>query len=247
MMEYALITGGASGIGYELARQFARHGYGLLLTGSNRARLETAKAALTAEFSVPVHTFPFNLALPGSAKLLHSAIQSDGFAYSALVNNAGYGIAGAAEMLDPCEEEQMLQLNIITLLELSKLFLIARKGQGGYLLNVSSTGAFQPGPYTASYFASKAFVLHYSDAIRYEVRKTGLRVCTLCPGSTRTGFFAREGRETPKNAMSAEIVARYAYQRLMAGKRLAVPGLGNRLLRRLPSGIKMSFIARMKK
>lgn len=114
-------------------------------------------------------------------------------------------------------------------------------------LDVSSTGAFQPGPYTSTYYASKVFVLSYSRAIRYEAKKKGVQVCTLCPGATKTNFFVREEKKIPKGAMTAERVATYAYKKFMKNKEIIVPGIINKILRLMPIRFKMMFVAKIKK
>lgn len=127
---------------------------------------------------------------------------------SLLGNNAEYGLVGATEKIDFCNDENMMVLNMISLVELCKLFLPHMyKNRHGGILNVSSTGAFQPGPFTSTYFASKAFVLGYSKVIRLEAEKYNVHVCTLCPGATKTNSFAREGTDLPKTSMPADEVA----------------------------------------
>jgi short-subunit dehydrogenase len=120
------------------------------------------------------------------------------------------------------------------------------KRKQGKILNVASIGGFQPGPYTSTYFASKAFVINYSRAIRFEARKQNVDVCVLCPGTTKTDFFRKEGVETPSNAMSAEKVAQYAYLKFLKNKEIIIPGFTNRILLLLPTIIKMFGIAHKK-
>lgn len=247
MIEYALITGGSSGIGYALANVFAQHGYGLALASSNAQRLEQAAAVLSRAASVPIRTFPVDLSSEGAAKKLYSAVKEADLNPLVLVNNAGFGLVGPAEQIPLERDAALLRLNILSLTALCKLFLpdLYRRGEG-YILNVASTGAFQPGPYTASYFASKSYVLSYSRAIGYEAKSHGVRVCALCPGSTRTEFFRKEGMPVPSLAMTADAVARNAYRSLMRGRSTAVPGLLNQLIRAVPSEVKLRFVARMK-
>ncbi|WP_409015782.1 SDR family NAD(P)-dependent oxidoreductase [Anaerostipes caccae] len=198
-MEYVLITGGTSGIGYELARVFAQNGFGILIAASNSEKLSMAKNSLSEEFHTEVETYKKDLSKFGAAEELYKEITGGHSEISVLVNNAGYGLKGETQNIGIEEDRNMLILNMMTLAELTKLFLKDRYQKGsGKVLNVSSTGAFQPGPYTSSYFASKAFVLSYSRAVRYEAAKHGIQVCTLCPGDTKTGFFQREGAKTPK-------------------------------------------------
>ncbi len=246
-MEYVLITGGTSGIGYELARCFAQHDKNLIIVSSNSERLAQTKIALEKEYNISVKIYEQDLAKAGSASDLYNKIKAEKLAVSILVNNAGFGLVGGTENIDFNLDEKLLTLNIISLVELSKHFITDMYQKGhGKILNVASTGAFQPGPYTSTYFASKAFVLNYSQAIRYEARHKNVQVCTVCPGSTRTEFFAKEGVATPKHAMTAEAVAMYTYKKFMRNKAIIIPGLINKILRILPQGFKMKMVAGMK-
>lgn len=246
-MEYVIVTGGTSGIGLELARVFAQNGYNLLLVSSNNERLLQTKQKLQNEFTVKILTYQQDLSKTGAALELYNRIKEDRIDISILVNNAGFGLAGASEEIDFVRDERMMILNVISLVELCKLFLadFYRKGKGK-ILNVASTGAFQPGPYTSTYYGSKVFVLYYSRAIRFEAAKKGVQVCTLCPGATRTNFFAQEGVKVPDTAMSAEEVAEYSYKKLMANKAVIVPGLINKLMKLFPMRPKMKMIAKIK-
>ena len=155
---------------------------------------------------------------------------------------------GATEEVDFQKDRGLMILNMISLTELCKLFLRDMyQRKRGKILNIASTGAFQPGPYTATYYASKSYVLSYSRAIRREAKKKGVQICTLCPGTTDTEFFHKTGRETPKGAMSPEKTAEYAYRKLMRNKEIAVPGIINQFLRIFPVKIKIFFVALMKK
>ena len=246
-MKYVLITGGTSGIGFELAKKFARDNYGVVIVSSNSEKLEKAKKELENEFGIKVFTYQQDLGNLGAAVQLYNRIKEDNISVSILVNNAGIGLVGPTDIIDLQRDESMLILNVINLVELCKLYISDMYRQGsGKILNVSSFGAFQPGPYTSTYFASKAFVLSYSRAIRYEARKKGVQVCTLCPSATKTNFFDQEGTETPPSAMTAESVARVAYKRFMKNKNITIPGLVNRIKRWIPVKFKMMFVARMK-
>ena len=246
-MEYVLITGGTSGIGYELARCFARDGYAIVIVGSKEAKLEKAKESLLKEYSVPIIAYEQDLSQVGSAKSLYDKLIRDQIPISILVNNAGFGLIGPTDKLDLHQDEKMMYLNMITLVDLCKLFLedMYKKGRGK-ILNVSSSGAFQPGPYTSTYFASKSFVLSYSRAIRCEAKKYGVQVVTLCPGTTKTNFFKRAGVKTPRWAMLPEKVASCGYIGLMRNKAIIVPGVMNKVLRYIPTNIKMHFVGKIK-
>lgn len=246
-MNYVLITGGTSGIGLELARNFARDGYGIIIVSSSSERLEKARKKLENEFNIDVLTYQEDLGKIGAAMGLYNKIKEDNINISVLVNNAGFGLVGSTDKIDFKRDESMLILNVISLVELCKLFISDMYKQGyGKILNVSSTGAFQPGPYTSTYFGSKAFVLSYSRAIRYEAKEKGVQVSTLCPGATKTNFFSQEGKETPKNAMTAEDVAKYAYKRFMKNKEITVSGLVNKIKNWFPVKFKMMIVAKMK-
>jgi len=246
-MEYALVTGGTSGIGYELARCFAADGYGIVLVSSNETNLNSVKEKFQKEFDIRVQTIVQDLSRPKAALMVHSQIKEMGIYVTALVNCAGFGTVGPTDKIDAQKDEAMLQLNVISLVEMCKLFLpdMYRAGNGG-ILNVASTGAFQPGPYTSTYYASKSFVLSYSRAIRYEAARHNVNVSTLCPGTTRTEFFKKEGMKTPFYAVSAKSVARYAYRRYNKNREVIVPGIMNKLMRILPIKIKVAGIAKMK-
>lgn len=247
-MKNVLITGGTSGIGYELARCFAKNKYGVILVSSNINRLNKSKELLETEYHISIRVYEQDLSQVGGAKELFNKVKKDNLSVDVLVNNAGYGLAGPTEEIDFIKDEKLMILNDINLVELCKLFLpdmYSRKQ--GKILNISSTGAFQPGPYTSTYFASKAFVLSYSRGIRYEAKKRGVSVSILCPGATKTNFFKQEGKDTPASAMLPEKVANYAYKGLMRNKEIIIPGMINKLIKSLvPTRIKMNVVAKMK-
>ncbi len=246
--KYALVTGAAGGIGFELARCAAGDGYSLIIVGSNEDRLKTAQKSLESEFPVNVVALVQDLSVPGSAEALYGEVEKRGLDVVCLVNNAGFGTIGPAETIPLDKDERMLTLNVITPTELCKLFLPQMyQKHSGKILNIASTGAFNPGPYTGSYFASKSYVLSYTKALRYEAKSRGVQVSALCPGTTRTRFFEKEGMDTPVWAMSPESVARAGWRGLRAGCGVIVPGMMNKLIRLVPSGIKTFFTAQMKK
>ena len=235
-MNYVLITGATGGIGYELAKIFALKGYGLILISSNENRLKETKERLRSQFSVPIYIFEQDLTKLGAAQRIYDMVISKQIRISILVNNAGCGLVGATEQIDLQQDEDMLIMNVINLVELSKLFLRKMFQYGsGKILNVTST-----------YFASKAFVLSYSRAIRYEAKSKGVQIASLCPGATKTNFFTKEGTNTPVNAMPAKLVAEIAYKGLNANKEIIIPGVRNKILRIVPLKLKMYFVAHMK-
>lgn len=245
----ALITGASSGIGLAFTRKCAEEGYHLILTASQEERLQWEKEALLRwKPELVVDIYAEDLAQPGSAERLYGRIVADGQRIDLLVNNAGFGMTGAAHTLGMEREREMLQLLVVTSTELCKLFLpgmYARRA--GIILNVASVGAFQPGPYTASYYAAKSYLYQYSRAIRLEAAKQGVQVNTLCPGTTKTRFFQREGKQTPIWAMPPKRVVEIAWRGLERNDAVIVPGLLNQLIRFLPSAWKARGVALLKK
>jgi len=247
-MAQVLITGGSSGIGLELAKKFASDGYEIILAASNEERLLAAKRIIEDSYNVSVSIYVFDLAKHGEAEKLYNTVKVDGYVIDVLVNNAGIGTIGATEQIHIEKDDALMILNMMTPVVLTKLFLqdmYARKS--GRILNVCSTGAYQPGPYTATYYASKSFLLSYTKAVRFEAKQYGVSVCALCPGTTDTGFFERADSKTPKGAMSAEQVASYAYKHFMRGKAEIIPGLRFRMMKLCPVPIKTAVIAWVKR
>lgn len=244
-----LITGGTSGIGLALAKQFVRNGYHLVLVASDKGRLAKAKILLKRiNPDSRIMLVCQDLSVEGAAYRVYQKVQQANVSVDILVNNAGFGLVGEAVNHDVGQEEAMLRLNIQTVTQLCELFLkeMYQKGKGK-LLNVASVGAFMPGPYTAAYYASKAYVASYSRAIRYEAAKKGVQVCTLYPGTTRTAFFNRAGSGTPFWAMSPDRVAQTAYEGLQKNKEMIIPGVLNRLLCFVPVRWKLAGVALIKR
>lgn len=252
-MKYALITGGTSGIGFAMAGEFLERGYGVIIASSSRKNLAIAKRKLEVRKSKIVKntryiiTIEQDLSVPDGAQKLYHKAKSIGVDIEILVNNAGFGLMGGTESIRIRDDKRMIQLNVTSVVCLCKLFLRDMYENGrGKILNVASTGAFQPGPYTSTYFAGKSFVYSYSRAIRQEAAKRGVVVSTLCPGTTRTKFFEKAGQKTPIWAMSAEKTAKIAVDGLMKNKGVIVPGVINNILRIVPSGVKMYFVEMLK-
>ena len=243
-----LITGGSSGIGLELAKQFAADDYEIILAASNADRLLKAKKTIEDCYHVPVSTYVFDLEKFGMAEKLYEAVKADGHVIDVLVNNAGIGTIGATEQIPLVKDEALMMLNMVTPVVLTKLFLKDMyERKAGKILNVCSTGAYQPGPYTATYYASKSFLLSYTKAVRFEAKQHGVSVCALCPGTTDTGFFTRADSKTPKGAMSAEKVASYAYKHFMRDKAEIIPGVSFRLMKLCPVSVKTAVVAWVKR
>lgn len=231
-----LVTGASGGIGAELARQFAAHGHDLALVARSADRLE--KLAQDIADHAPARraplVVPLDLADPEAGEQLSRALDEAGASVEILVNNAGYGLAGDARDLDRVEQLGMIDLNIRALLDLTLRFLPQVVAAQGGVLNVASTAAFQPGPGMAVYYATKAFVLSFSEALAQELKGEGVTVTALCPGPTLTGFQERAGFDssmllTRMASMSASDVAAAGYAALMAGERVAIPGLVNKV------------------
>ena len=233
--ERALITGGSVGIGAALAEVFAAHGHNLVLVSRGVEKLEARGRAIGQQFGVDVVCVPEDLADPQGAGRLHEAVTARGLDIHYLVNNAGSGLYGKFATTDLAAELKMIQLNATSVVELTKRFLpamIARRG--GRILNVASTAAFVPGPWMSVYYATKAFVLSFSEAIDYELKASGVTVTVLCPGPTESEFKVRAGSERSRLfeafLMEAPRVARAGYEGMMKGKAVVIPGLRNKLV-----------------
>ena len=232
----ALITGASSGIGAALAPLFARDGWHLVLVARTVAPMEALAAQLADAHGVTVTVIRSDLSLTGAAPRLAGEVQARGIVVDALVNNAGFGLHGDYASTDSAEESRMLAVNVVALTELTKALLPGMLARGhGRIMNVGSIGSFVPGPLMAVYYASKAYVLSYSEALAEELAGTGVTVTALCPGLTHTGFQARAGLPVGASmAGDVEKVARDGFAAMMRGTRVVVPGLLNRLAVTLP-------------
>src|SRR5262245_42213266 len=231
-----LITGASSGIGAALARVFAAHGHDLALVALPDPQLEALADEIAA--SGPLRprplTLPLDLTQRDAGLRIADALASLGAEPAFVVNCAGFGLVGAAAELDAAEQLAMVDLNVRALTDLSLRFTDSLVRHRGGLLNVASVSAFLPGPGMAVYNATKAFVLSLSEALHRELGGRGVRVTALCSGPVPTRFQRRAGIRAalPRVlACSPEFVAREAFAGLMAGKRVVVPGTGNKLLR----------------
>ncbi len=235
MSKTVLITGASAGIGRELAFEFARHGYGLILVARRKARLEELSEEVRAKFPVQVTVIGQDLGLAGSAEQLYETVSQAGLSTGVLVNNAGFGIRGTFEENDADAEEKMIVLNILTLTKLTRLFgLQMAVNGGGTIINIASTAAFQPVPYFGVYAATKAYVMSFSRAVDFEWRKKNVRVLTVCPGPTETEFGSVAGVDVKTTAFTGSVpdgkdLARFIYASFQSGKSLSIHGLMNRL------------------
>ncbi|MBN2004405.1 MAG: SDR family oxidoreductase [Anaerolineae bacterium] len=231
----ALVTGASGGIGYELGKLFAADGFNLVLVARSEDKLNALATELQNTHGVEVTVLAKDLSDPAAPTEIYEALQSQAITVDALINNAGYGIHGAQIETATSDELNMLQLNIIALTHLTRLFLPAMVERGaGHIMNVGSTASFQPCPLMATYGASKAYVLNFTDALAEEMRGTGVRVTALCPGVTRTGFQARANvgamRLLRGPSMTAQQVAAIGYRGLLRGRRVVIPGFFNQLI-----------------
>jgi short-subunit dehydrogenase len=232
----ALITGASTGIGVDLAESFARDGYNLILTARTESALREVANRIASAHGVKATPIAQDLGQIGGGAQLAAAIQQQHLRVDVLVNNAGYGHAGAFSESDSASELGMIDLNVRALVELTHIYwpsMLASKTGG--VLNVASTAAFQPGPLMAIYYASKAFVLSFSEALWEEARGTGVRVSCLCPGPTVSNFRARAGTDKKKlsragTPMSSASVAELGYRAWKNNKRVEVTGLRNRVM-----------------
>ena len=234
VMAYFVVTGASSGIGEAMCEVLAREGHSLILVARRRPLLETLKQRLEKYSGCQVVVMPADLSNLEELQNLYEACLA--YDVIGLVNNAGYGLYGEFLELDILDEFNMIDLNVKSVHYLTKLFLQRFVEQNrGYLLNVSSTAAFQSGPLMATYYASKGYVLQLTEAIAKElaVKNSPVIVSALCPGPVDTGFQQRANIKVAKSLMkvpTAHEVATYAYQQWMKGKILIIPGCSNRLL-----------------
>lgn len=230
----AVVTGASSGIGAAFAAQLARDGYDVTIVARNRARLEAEAKQLRKEGAIAVAVIAADLTDAGDLQRVAKRLAEER-GLDLLVNNAGFGTTGAFARLDPATEEEEIRLNVVALVRLTRTALPRMITRGhGAIINVSSLAAFQPGPYTATYGATKAFVNSFTEALHEELRGTGVRVQALCPGFTRTAFQKRAGIDVSQIPsfvwMSPEAVVEASLAGLKRDEVVCVPGLANRAL-----------------
>lgn len=232
----ALITGASAGIGKAMAPLFARDGHDLVLVARGKDRLEALAAELQAAHRVTAHVIAADLTDPAAPFQIFEETQRRGLTIDFLVNNAGFGSNGPFLDLSLPREAEMVEVNCAALLKLTHFYAGPMRARGfGRVLNIASTAGFQPGPYMATYYASKAFVVSFSEALAHELRDTGVTVTCHCPGATHTEFAAKAGNDKSRlfqqpGVASAEAVAAHAYTAMMRGKALAIHGALNALL-----------------
>jgi uncharacterized protein len=232
MRPITLITGASAGIGAELARVFAEHGHELVLVARREDRLEALAAEIAALGRPRPTVLTADLERRDAVALIAAELTARGLEPAIVVNNAGFGLAGAAAELDRDEQLAMIDLNVRALTELSLAFVESLARHGGGILNVASVAALLPGPGMAVYYASKAYVLSFTEALHRELSRHGIRVTALCPGPVPSEFQARAGLQQGNAermfALPAARVAQIGYRGFMRGKRVVVAGTGNR-------------------
>ena len=235
-MSTALITGASGGIGYELAKLFARDHYDLVLVARSGPKLAQFADELRSQHGINVKTIASDLTLPNAPQALYEDVRRGGIHIDVLVNNAGYGLMGNFAELPLMDDIGMIQLNVTALTVLTKLFLQPMlERRSGRILNVASTAGFQAGPLMAVYYATKSYVILFSEGIASELEGTGVTVTCLCPGATETGFASRAGNDKTVlfkkvKPMNAVTVAGDGYRGMLAGKTLVISGFRNWLV-----------------
>lgn len=234
MKQTALITGASAGLGRDFARLFAADGHDVILVARRRQRLDELAAELETAHGTGVTVIDADLAQPGAARRIHEEVERRGLQVDFLVNNAGFGGTGAFVATEPGRDARMIEVNVTALVELTHLFLPPMVARGrGRVLNIGSTAGFQPGPFMATYYASKAFVNSFTEALAYELRGSGVTATLSCPGATDTEFAGHAGNDKSLlfrlGAANSATVARGAYRAMMAGRSRVVHGLTNKL------------------
>ncbi len=229
----ALITGASAGIGAALAGVFADNGHALVLVARRAPQLKMLADKIEERGHARPHVIAIDLALPDAAARIEDELRESGLEPRFVVNNAGFGLMGAAASLDRKQQLSMIDVNVRVLTDLSLRFVESLARHNGGILNVASVASFMPGPGMAVYHATKAYVLSFSEALHRELAHRGVRVTALCPGPVETEFMARAG--IPENhfphllSRTALRVARDGYDGLMRGKRVVLPGSGNKI------------------
>jgi short-subunit dehydrogenase len=233
--QLALVTGASSGFGVDFARQLAAHGASLVLVARRAEQLNAVAAEIKKEYAVSVQTIVMDLAVPDAPQALYDQLQQQGMHVNVLVNNAGFGVYGEFAGVPWASEKAMLDINIIALTHLTKLFLpdmLARKS--GYILQVASIGAYQPSPMYGSYSAAKAYVLMMGEALNYELRHSGVSVTVVSPGVASTEFLKVSGQTTTLYQrlmmMDSPSVARIGIESMLRRRPSVVPGMLNSLV-----------------
>jgi short-subunit dehydrogenase len=246
----ALVTGASSGIGLELAKLLARDGHDLVLVARTGAKLAELGEQLREAHGISTKVMPKDLVDPAAPTGIASRLEADGIAVSVLVSSAGFADHGRFAEADLAKQLDMIQVNVTALTQLTGLLLPGMISRGeGRILNLASTAAFQPGPLMSVYYATKAYVLSFSEALANELEGTGVTVTALCPGPTRTGFQERaaleESKLVPDGLMSPEEVAAAGYAAMLQGKSVEIPGFRHWAGAQLPRFVPRRTAARI--
>jgi short-subunit dehydrogenase len=249
MKPVTLITGGSAGIGAAFGREFARRGHTVVLAARREPALARVADAIAADGLPRPHVLPIDLGRSNAGVHLAGSLSARGFEPAIVVNNAGFGLRGSADTLDRNEQLAMVDLNIRALTDLSLRFTDSMRRHNGGIINMASVAAFFPGPGMAVYYASKAYVLSFSEALHQELKPQGIRVTVVCPGPVPTEFQSIAGLDAggmPKLlTRTAERIARDAYDGFMAGQRLVVPGFPNRIATLLPRFLPRALVLKL--
>ncbi len=239
MKEYILITGASSGIGYEMAKQLASKNYNLLLVARSEDKLQKLQQELTVQYKIEVEYLLYDLSEPNSAQDLYNHIKQKNYLVTGLINNAGFGDYGNFTEMPLKKDEEMIAVNITTLVGLTKLFGADMAKQGkGKIMNVASLLSFLPFPYYSVYSATKSFVLAFTETVATELERTGVIVTALCPGTVETSFHTDAMRKTKamsaNKPMPADVVAKAGVELFLNGKGKKIVGFMNWFLSNLP-------------
>lgn len=236
MNKVVLITGASSGIGYEFVKIFAKEHYDMVLVSRSEDKLRKIKKSIEQHYKVSVTVIPKDLSKKDAAQDVFQEVKNKGIHVEILINNAGFGDFGNFVDSNWNKQYEMVQLNIVALMQMTKCFMKPMIKEGhGRILNVASTAAFVPGPFLSNYYASKAFVLSFTEAVSEELKGSEVTITALCPGPTETGFVERADLGKSKlfrtlKVAKASDVAKYGYKNLMKGKTVAVHGIQNKAL-----------------
>jgi len=251
MKKTVLITGVSGGIGNELANLFAEDGYNLVLVARNGRRLIEMSKEYEQKYGTHSIVIPKDVAAPGIPEAIFLELKEKGIVIDYLINNAGFGLYGTFVETDLEQEANMIDVNIKALTIMTKLFVpdMVKRGQGG-IMNVASLVGFFPGPMMSVYYASKAYVLSFTEALENELSGTGVTVTALCPGLTATGFVDRSGMGASKmtrngSIMRSDQVAQAGYRGFLRGDTLIIPGARNRFLAFIPRLFPRKVVTRM--
>jgi len=230
-MNTVLITGASSGIGLELAHVYAENGYNLFLTARREDNLLELKKTIERKHNVIVNYFPLDLSAPQSSEILYAKTKELNLDFEIVINNAGFGMYGEFAKSDIAQNEMMLNLNMLSLTKLCHFYANDMVKHGsGHIVNIASAAAFQPVPYLAAYSATKAYVLHFSEALAYELKPKNVFVTTICPGATVSEFGQTAGfkdGEMQSNMPTSRDLAEFTYKEVKKKKVMSVHGTKN--------------------